>query len=357
MYKLLYSNYDIERKMFSSLLPKPKNSFYDPSTRIKLSKIPTHEKSIQLVKLPDSKSTSSVRSPAKSNSTISKLHLNSDGTLNYNLTIASANTNTSRTIQSSYEDTIPLKIKFPNLKHHFPRYDIETCPDDSLEECLKDTKAVISKMINEKLGISNDAKDKKDKVTYIKYTTNNLANDSDDIDNSDSERGRERIVQIRNVQEDPMLPPKFKLRKNRHKNPSPPPPILKSANNEQTSKLTKEDHEKWQIPSAISNWKNNQGFTISLDKRMIAANGGSEQNNEEINLEKLGDLSQALENADKQAREEITIRNQMLKELAIKEQQEKENKLKELADIARSQRFNKKRSGNDYDSANKKAKY
>lgn len=341
--------------MFSSLLPKPKYSSHEPSSRIKLKKVRAHEKSNQLVKLPENKSDINVmHNPSNSESTISQLHLNPDGTLNYNLTIASSN-GSSRKVQSSYEDTIPLKVKFPNLKHHFPRYTVETCPDDSLRECVEDTKAAITKMINEKMGIDEKTNNKKDDVTYIKYTSNNLVKDPE---GSDDERGRERIIQIRNYQEDPMLPPKFKLRKNRHKNPSPPPPLLKSSNNEQTSKLTKEDQAKWQIPSAISNWKNNQGFTISLDKRMVAANGGSELATNDVNLEKFGELSQALENADKQAREEIKIRSEMLKQLAIKEQHEKENKLKELADIARSKKLSNKRPpSGDYDDVKKKTKY
>ncbi|CUM56345.1 unnamed protein product [Debaryomyces tyrocola] len=340
--------------MFSSLLPKPKYSSHEPSSRIKLKKVRPHEKSNQLVKLPENKSDIKVMdNPSNSESTISQLYLNPDGTLNYNLTIASSNGN-SRKVQSSYEDTIPLKVKFPNLKHHFPRYTVETCPDDSLRECVEDTKAAINKMMNEKMGI-DEKTNKKDDVTYIKYTSNNLVKDPE---GSDDERGRERIIQIRNYQEDPMLPPKFKLRKNRHKNPSPPPPLLKSSNNEQTSKLTKEDQAKWQIPSAISNWKNNQGFTISLDKRMVAANGGSELATNDVNLEKFGELSEALENADKQAREEIKIRSEMLKQLAIKEQHEKENKLKELADIARSKKLNNKRPpSRDYDDVKKKPKY
>lgn len=340
--------------MFSSLLPKPKHSSLESLPKISLKKFGLHERSNQLVKLPGNNSDRSViLNPNNSESTISRLHLNPDGTLNYNLSIASYNNN-ARKVQSSYEDTIPLKVKFPNLKHHFPRYTIETCPDDSLKECVEETRLAVNKIINDKMGINEKANNKKDDVTYIKYTSNNVVKDSE---GSDDERGRERIIQIRNYQEDPMLPPKFKLRKNRHKNPSPPPPLLKSSNNEQTSKLTKEDQAKWQIPSAISNWKNNQGFTISLDKRMIAANGGSELVSNDVNLEKFGELSQALENADKQAREEIKIRSEMLKQLAIKEQYEKENKLKELADIARSKRLNNKRPNEDYEDNKKKAKY
>lgn len=345
--------------MFSSLLPKPRHARYDLSRRINISKPYTHQVSSQLVKLPDYNTNPDIiPNPAASETTISHIFVNPDGKLDYNKTIAASNAH-SKKVQSSFEDTIPLKTKYPNLKHHFPRYTLETCPDDSLKECLEDTRSVINKIIEAKTGVNEG--NKKDEVTFIKYTSNNILDNSEnnDDDDNDYERGRERIIQIRNYQEDPMLPPKFKLRKNRHKNPSPPPPLLKSSNSEQISKLTKEDQAKWQIPSAISNWKNNQGFTISLDKRMVAANGGSEPTSTDVNVEKFGELSQALENADREAREEIKIRNEIQKQLAIKEQHEKENKLKELAEIARSKKINSsgKRSMNDYEDVSKKRKY
>lgn len=272
--------------------------------------------------------------------------MNPDGSLNYSQTIALASTPESRTSHTSYEDTIPLKKRFPSLKHYFPKPSIE-----ETELCVSDTHEVIKNIIAEKLGIL-DAKDEKDQVTYVKYESNSI------IQPEGGEEGsRGRTVEIRNFQEDPMLPPKFKLRKNRHKEPSPPPPILKKA--EPVKTVTKEEREKWNIPAAISNWKNNQGFTISLDKRMMAANGGSQQTSEEmeelLNIEKFGDLSQALENADKQAREEITIRNTLMREQAIKDQQEKDQKIRELAEISRRER--NKRSTSDDQQESKKRKY
>lgn len=130
------------------------------------------------------------------------------------------------------------------------------------------------------------------------------------MDDGDDSEGRGRTVEIRDYQEDPMLPPKFKLRKNRHKNPSPPPPVLRAA---PTEKMSKETKDKWKIPSAVSNWKNNQGFAISLGKRVVAASGGSVAAGHSINVEKFGQLLLALENADKEAREEIRIRNEQRK--------------------------------------------
>lgn len=334
--------------MFSSLLPAPKYATYDPSTKISLKSTKPKSKPITiptlaLAKIAPTKAISNAKESDSTSNAILNIHVNPDGSLNYSSTIALANSLTSRRVQASYQDTIPLKVKYPNLKHHFPRYDLESCPDDSLKTCLNETRAVINRLIDQKNGIDPDAKDKANETTFVKYTPNSLTDDS-----------TERVIQIRNYQEDPMLPPKFKLRKNRHREPSPPPPILKNTSATE-NKLTKEDRAKWNIPAAISNWKNNQGFTISLDKRMLAANGGSASSSSPINLEKFGQLSEALEKADKEAREDIKVRNEALRERALKEQREKEMKLKELAESARAERSNyRKRSGNDYNDSNKR---
>ncbi|KAK6458170.1 component of the spliceosome [Scheffersomyces xylosifermentans] len=345
--------------MFSSLLPKPKYAPYKPPSSI----VPSSSgaKSRQFVSISSlastlpSSQTSAIANPHKSATTLSTIIVDAEGNIEYDLTIASAASNGTRKVQASYEDTIPLKKLIPNLKHHFPRYDLETCPDDSLKECVEETRDVVSAIINSKLGI--DENKKSSDVTYVKYKTNSVIDNEDGIEEEDG-RGRERIIQIRNYQEDPMLPPKFKLRKNRHKNPSPPPPILKDTSSSQ-AKLTKEDREKWRIPAAVSNWKNNQGFTISLDKRMKAANGGEDGKAADVNIEKFGNLSSALEDADKQARDDIKLRNEMLRELAIKEKKEKEERLRDLAELTRNERFNSKKRSKPHDDnyGNKRNRY
>ncbi|CAK7894639.1 pre-mRNA-processing protein 45 [[Candida] anglica] len=315
--------------MFSSLLPAPK---YSVGKKIPQINVPSKSSSKALLSWTSQNSNELIVQNTNTTRTIANLHMNKDGSLNYSQTISAA-ANPGRQTQTSYEDTIPLKVRYPNLKHHFPK---PSSDDEELQECIEETRDAINKILSSKLGV--ESKDKSE-VSYYKYKTNEIINPNN---NEEEGRGRERVLQIRDLQEDPMLPPKFKLRKNRHKEPSPPPPILKKT---ATKPLSKEEQQKWNIPAAISNWKNNQGFTISLDKRMLAANGGSsEDTSDALNIEKFGSLSSALEDADKQAREEITIRNQLMKELAIKEQQEKEQKLKELAEISRMERSKRRHS-------------
>lgn len=297
--------------MFSSLLSKPKRSEY--STPIILHKTQTSNNAVLV--LPDSLSkVNEVHIKDAKPNTVSKYYVNDDGTLNYNLTVGAQ---TGQKFHASYEDTIPLKQRFPNLKHSFPKYHLDNCPDDSIKDTVERTREIINHIIDEKSGNL-----KLEGPLNVSYKSRDVV-----------DRGRDTQIEIRNYQEDPMLPPKHKLRKNRHQEPSPPPPILK--NSAGSEKLSKEDHAKWNIPAAISNWKNNQGFTISLDKRMQAA---STSETPKLNLEKMASLTSALDDADRQAREDIKIRNELRKEMIEKQKKEKEEKLKQLAELTRLQR-------------------
>lgn len=325
--------------MFSALLSKPKNSeYYKP---LRFEQEDTSNYNVLIV--PQNSTVSHVVEKDNGSNdifgkenTISKYYLNKDGSLNYNKTISASNGN-SRS-HSTYEDTIPLKKKFPNLKHSFPKYDKNNCPDDSIKKCIEETKAVFNRLLNNKEDRNNSSS-----VQFIRYNSNEVVGEN---------RGRERNIQIRNYQQDPMLPPKHKLRKNRHTETSPPPPILKNSSG--SAKLTKEEHAKWNIPAAVSNWKNNQGFTISLEKRVNAASTSKEP--PEVNLDKLANLTSALDDADRQAREDIRVRNEIRKEMNEKQQREKQQKLEELAEMTRMAKI-KKRNFNDYHDPSKRHRH
>ncbi|KAG7666381.1 PRP45 [[Candida] subhashii] len=287
--------------MFSSLLSRPKNSSYEPPTHV----------------IPNLKQSSSKSNSSKALTITSIPQVNSIITKEQH---PGQQKTTTAYIQSNYEDTIPLKKRYPNLIHHFPRPDRDSLvlplsPEE--ESMIYETKLIVDKLIASKLGMAEPESD----VNYVKVTNSSVNDDEN-----------EKIIQVKKFQTDPMLPPKFKLRKNRHEPPPPPPPILKKAGDgggEGGSKLTKSDREKWNIPAAISNWKNNQGFTISLEKRMISQQGEDGEGSS-VNVEKFGELSQALADADVQAREEIRIRNEIRQRQAIEEQERRQEKLKRL---------------------------
>ncbi|KAI3402495.2 PRP45 [Candida oxycetoniae] len=252
--------------MICSLLPRPRNAAYVSPETI-------------LVAIDNSAST------AMSMSTSAQDKI---------LTVSSR----TETEHGTYDSTIPLKQKFPNLIHHFPR----PAPN---EEVIASTKLVFEKLLNAKLGVVEQGQKNKDSRLPL--------------------------------HEDPMLPPRQKLEKNRpERRETLPEPILKPLS-QNSNKLTKEEKEKWNIPSAISNWKNNLGFTIGLEKRMMGKKRGYDE--DEINLEKFGALSQALNQAEVKAREDIQKRNEIRFERERLEQREREKRINEIASRSKRRRY------------------
>ena len=141
----------------------------------------------------------------------------------------------------------------------------------------------------------------------------------------------QRVIKMVEAQIDPMQPPRHKVKKVARGSGSPPVPILHSP----SRKVTKEDQEAWKVPPVVSNWKNMRGFTVPLDKR-LAADGRSLLDTTINN--KFATLAEALYISERKAAEDLRIRNQLRKQLAMKEQEDAEAELRELASQARQQR-------------------
>ena len=101
----------------------------------------------------------------------------------------------------------------------------------------------------------------KQKTEFVKYTP------SVDTPGYNPDAAN-RVIKITELQVDPLEPPKFKHKKVPRGPGTPPPPRHHSP----ARKLTAADQAAWNIPPCVSNWKNNKGYTIPLDKR-IAADG------------------------------------------------------------------------------------
>ncbi|RLN90678.1 hypothetical protein BBJ28_00027088, partial [Nothophytophthora sp. Chile5] len=165
-------------------------------------------------------------------------------------------------------------------------------------------------------------KSAKETAKYIRYTPN---------DQGTSGQPKQRIIRMVDVAKDPMEPPKFQHTKAVRGPPSPPVPVLHSP----PRKLTVADQQSWKIPPCISNWKNSKGFTIALDKRLAADGRGLQQVTVNDNF---ASLSEALAIAERKAREEVNMRATVQKKLAMKQKEQKENELRELASKARMER-------------------
>uniref|UniRef100_A0AAR2KT75 SNW domain-containing protein 1 n=1 Tax=Pygocentrus nattereri TaxID=42514 RepID=A0AAR2KT75_PYGNA len=130
---------------------------------------------------------------------------------------------------------------------------------------------------------------------------------------------KQRVIRMVEMQKDPMEPPRFKA-------------LIVF---EHTIKLTASEQQEWKIPPCISNWKNAKGYTIPLDKRLAADGRGLQTVHINENFAK---LAEALYIADRKAREAVEMRAQVEKKMAQKEKEKKEERLRELAKMARDRR-------------------
>lgn len=223
--------------------------------------------------------------------------------------------NRDRVIQSSIDDVKPLRQRQRNISLQKPS-------EEQILECTERTRKALDNVLQAKLGTLKKDKSKPD---YVRYTSSNILNDAPTSS---------RIIKIIDKQQDPMAPPKFKQKKQFERPPSPPAPILHAP----TKKVTAEEQKQWYIPPAISNWKNPNGFTIALDKR-LAVDGRDPSANASVEInEKFVNLADSLDKADQDVRNEIKIRHALKKMEAEKLTREKEERLRQLAQKTREDR-------------------
>lgn len=195
------------------------------------------------------------------------------------------------------------------------------------DETTDRTRAALEKVISGKISAAK-AKTSKSaapaKPSFIRYTPANTNNEH----NSGS---RQRIIKMVEAPVDPMEPPRFAHRKAPVNPPSPPVPVMHSPDR----KLSKKEAANWNIPPVVSNWKNNRGYTISLDKRLAADGRGLQDHS--IN-DRFGALAEALYQAERTARENVEKSAQIHRQVSRKMKEAKEKQLRDLAARARQER-------------------
>ena len=134
----------------------------------------------------------------------------------------------------------------------------------------------------------------------------------------------ERVIEVVDAVVDPFDPPKFRYKKQAPRAVAEPVPIL----HEPPRKLSKAEVDAWNIPPCISNWKNNRGYTIALDKRVAA--DGRHLLHDELN-ERHAEFAEALYLAEKAAAEENERKREMAQRVEIARKEKNEEELRELA--------------------------
>lgn len=260
---------------------------------------------------------------ARRNNKTLALTVNSSGEMDYSAIARNGHTK-DRKIQSSFQDLVPLRQRANN-----GTISLERPSQETVAETANKTQLALQKIVDSKMAASKpktavaSGPASQANATFVRYTPTNMM--------GQESANKQRIIKIVDVQEDPLAPPKFKHSKVPARPPSPPPPVLRSP----PRKLTAEDQKNWYIPPSVSNWKNPKGFTIAIDKRMAADGRHLQEHTINDNFAK---LAESLAVADTKMRQEVQYRNQQRKMMKQNEEQERENKLKELARKAKEER-------------------
>ncbi|KAF9566327.1 hypothetical protein CPC08DRAFT_740719 [Agrocybe pediades] len=259
------------------------------------------------------------KTKASSGNTLA-LQVDSEGNVRYDA-IAKQGQREGKIVQSQFKDLVPLAHR-KDLEDE--EKVMERPSEEEVEKTTEKTRAALEKLVNGKIKAAQpkNVPDSQGKTSFIRYTPGQ---------NNGDGALKQRIIKMSEVVEDPLEPPRFKHKKIPRGPPSPPPPVLRSP----PRKATAAEQKEWMIPPCISNWKNNKGFTIPLDKRLAADGRGLQDIHINDNFAK---FSEALFVADRHAREEVRQRALMQQKLAQKEKEAKEENLRLLAQRAREER-------------------
>jgi len=200
----------------------------------------------------------------------------------------------------------------------FTEEDLKRPDPEEEAEITSKTKQALEHVVNGRIAAAQptnvlanaaNVNNAKNQPTYIRYTPAKQAPEFN------SGAGH-RIIRLTEMPTDPMEPPKFKNKKLPRGPPSPPVPVMHSP----PRKVTVKDQQDWKIPPCISNWKNNKGYTIPLDKRLAADGRGLNEFSINDNFAK---LSESLYIAERKAREEVAARAEIEKKLKLREKEKK----------------------------------
>uniref|UniRef100_A0A674MKH9 SNW domain-containing protein 1 n=1 Tax=Takifugu rubripes TaxID=31033 RepID=A0A674MKH9_TAKRU len=255
------------------------------------------------------------------------VQVDSEGKIKYD-SIARQGQNKDKVVYSKYTDLLPKEV----LNDDVP--ELKKPDEETVQELTEKTRAALNKQVSQKIAAAMPvrAADKQAPAQYIRYTPSQQGV-------AFNSGAKQRVIRMVEMQRDPMEPPRFKINKKIPRGPpSPPAPVMHSP----SRKMTVKEQQEWKIPPCISNWKNAKGYTIPLDKRLAADGRGLQTVHINENFAK---LAEALYIADRKAREAVEMRAQVEKKMAQKEKEKKEEKLRELAQIARDRRAGIKSHG------------
>ena len=255
---------------------------------------------------------------------IVNVEIDEKGEVSYDAIVKSG-TNSDKKVYSRLEDMQAKEANEEDIT--LPSADDELATAQRTQAALEKllaSKTALNKPSGSAMVNAETSKNIEEKTQFIKYTPRPDAPGYNPA-------AAQRVIQMVPAQVDPMMPPKHK----HVKAPRGPAEDLVPVLHAPPQKLTKEERDQWNIPACISNWKNARGYTIPLDKRLAADGRGLREHTINSNF---ATLSESLYVAEKQARQEVRMRAQVQKKLAIQEKDRREEELRQLANQARLER-------------------
>lgn len=229
-----------------------------------------------------------------------------------------------QTVQTEYKDLVPLSQR-TDVKDRDRDSGFERPSQEQVMSNTERTRLALEAITKAKAKLivpkNGNQPGQQQNAQFIRYTPGQQG----------AGNGTQRIIKMTEAQRDPLEPPRHRFKKTAAGPPSPPPPVLRSP----PRKVTAQEQKDWMIPPAISNWKNNKGYTIPLDKRLAADGRGIK---DVVINDNFAQFAEALNQADRHAREEVRQRSIMQQKLAAKEKAAKEEHLRNLAQRARDER-------------------
>jgi SNW domain-containing protein 1 len=234
-------------------------------------------------------------------------------------------------ITAQHNDKALVHTRFNDLAEKNSTSVVQPRPTEQEEiEAAARTRAALEEIVTTKISharpgyVPTEAISRAEQSKYVRYTP---AEDT----NGYSEATSQRIIRMVEAPVDPFEPPKFRHKKVPGGPPDAPVPLMHSP----PRKLTVADQQAWSVPVCVSNWKNARGYVVPLDKR-LAADGRSLL--EPTINDKFATFSESLLIAERKARVEVETRAAIERKLALKEKEEKESELRDLALKARLER-------------------
>ncbi|KAI3630483.1 hypothetical protein MIR68_011918 [Amoeboaphelidium protococcarum] len=147
---------------------------------------------------------------------------------------------------------------------------------------------------------------------------------------------KQRIVRIVEAPVDPLEPPRFRIKKrDMIRQEEDNAPVLHTPASVTWDAKSKEEQkqirDQWNIPAAVSNWKNVGGQVISLEKRLAGQNLQKELQQVKVS-DKFSKFSEALYIADKHARSEMELKADLQRKQQELDKAARQQHLSQVAD-------------------------